>query len=224
MIGLGGATRSPYAAVASSLSQMGPEDVSARATRLARAFMDHGVTFDFDGEERPFPLDVVPRIFTGAEWSKVAAGLVQRVRALELFLADVYGAARIVSDGLIPHEVITSSPGFVRAAYGYSPPNGVRIHVAGIDVIRDEDGEFRVLEDNLRSPSGVSYVLANRAAMARVLPELFWGPPIQMVSDSPARLITALPRAAPASVQDQDPTVVTPGVHNSALYEHALLR
>ena len=124
----------PYAAVASSLAQMGPDDVSARASRLARAFMDQGVTFDLDGEERPFPLDVVPRIFTAAEWSKVADGVAQRVRALELFLADVYGAARIVSDGLIPHEVVTSSPGFVRAAYGYSPPNGVRIHVAGIDV------------------------------------------------------------------------------------------
>ena len=225
MVGPDGGTRAPYAAVASSLAQMGPEDVTGRASRLARAFMDQGVTFDLDGEERPFPLDVVPRIFTADEWSQVAAGVAQRVRALEQFLADVYGAARIVSDGLVPHEVVTSSPGFVRAAYGYTPPNGVRIHVAGIDVIRDEDGEFRVLEDNLRSPSGVSYVLANRAAMARVLPELFWGQPIQMVTDYPARLVHALRRAAPASVQDQDPTVVvlTPGVHNSAFYEHALL-
>ena len=223
MVARDGTARAPYAAVASSLAQMGPEDVSARGSRLARAFMDQGVTFDLDGEERPFPLDVVPRIFTGAEWSKVAAGVAQRVRALEFFLADVYGAARIVSDGLIPHEVITSSPGFVRAAYGYSPPNGVRIHVAGIDVIRDEDGEFRVLEDNLRSPSGVSYVLANRAAMARVLPELFWGQPIQMVTDYPARLINALRRSAPASVQEPTVVVLTPGVHNSAFYEHALL-
>ena len=223
MVGHDGAARAPYAAVASSLAQMGPEDVSARASRLARAFMDQGVTFDLDGEERPFPLDVVPRIFTAGEWSKVAAGVAQRVRALELFLDDVYGVARIVSDGLIPHEVVTSSPGFVRAAFGYTPPNGVRIHVAGIDVIRDEDGEFRVLEDNLRSPSGVSYVLANRAAMARVLPELFWGQPIQMVTDYPAHLINALRRAAPASVQDPTVVVLTPGVHNSAFYEHALL-
>ena len=96
--------------------------------------MDQGVTFDLDGEERPFPLDVVPRIFTPEEWSRVSHGVEQRVRALELFLADVYGSARIVSDGLIPHEVITSSPGFVRAAYAYGSPNGVRIHVAGIDV------------------------------------------------------------------------------------------
>ena len=185
--------------------------------------MDQGVTFDLDGEERPFPLDVVPRIFTAEEWARVSGGVAQRVRALEEFLADIYGAARIVSDGLIPHDVVTSSPGFVRAAFGLTPPNGVRIHVAGIDVIRDEDGEFRVLEDNLRSPSGVSYVLANRAAMARVLPELFWGQPIQMVTDYPARLVNALRRAAPSTVQDPTVVVLTPGVHNSAFYEHALL-
>ena len=153
----------------------------------------------------------------------VGDGVAQRVRALELFLADVYGAARIVSDGLIPHEVVTSSPG------SCGRPTATRRRTAcgstwpGIDVIRDEDGEFRVLEDNLRSPSGVSYVLANRAAMARVLPELFWGQPIQMVTDYPARLINALRRAAPASVQDPTVVVLTPGVHNSAFYEHALL-
>ncbi len=223
MVGRGEDARPPYAAVAASLAQMGPDDVSSRATRLARAFMDQGVTFDLDGEERPFPLDVAPRIFTADEWSSVAAGVIQRVRALELFLADIYGSARIVTDGLVPHDVITSSPGFVRAVHGFTPPNGVRIHVAGIDVVRDEDGEFRVLEDNLRSPSGVSYVLANRAAMARVLPELFWGQPIQMVNDYPARLINALRRAAPVSVQDPTVVVLTPGVHNSAFYEHALL-
>jgi uncharacterized circularly permuted ATP-grasp superfamily protein len=223
MVGLGEALRSPYAGVASSLSQMGPEDVSARANRLARAFMDQGVTFDLDGEERPFPLDVVPRIFTAAEWKEVSDGVAQRVRALESFLADVYSSARIVSDGVIPHEVVTSSPGFVRAAHGLTPPNGVRIHVAGIDVIRDEQGEFRVLEDNVRSPSGVSYVLANRGAMARVLPELFWGQPIQMVTDYPAHLIHALRRAAPAGVHDPTVVVLTPGVHNSAFFEHALL-
>jgi len=223
MVGHDGATRAPYSSVAASLSQMGPEDLSARATRLARAFMDQGVTFDLDGEERPFPLDVMPRIFTSSEWTQVSEGVAQRVRALEEFLADIYGAARIVSDGLIPHEVVTSSPGFVRAAFGLNPPNGVRIHVAGIDVIRDEEGEFRVLEDNVRSPSGVSYVLANRAAMARVLPEMFWGQPIQAVTDYPAHLIHALRRAAPTGVQDPTVVVLTPGVHNSAFYEHALL-
>ncbi len=122
MVSRQGEARLPYAAVASSLAQMGPDDVSSRASRLARAFMDQGVTFDLDGEERPFPLDVVPRIFPADEWTRVSRGVEQRVRALELFLADVYGSARIVSDGLIPHDVITS---FSRLCAG-----GLRVRVA----------------------------------------------------------------------------------------------
>lgn len=218
-----GQPREPYRDVVSVISQMSPEDVSSRAGRLARAFMDQGVTFDLDGEERPFPLDVVPRVFTDREWDHIAEGVAQRVRALEAFLADVYGNARILHDGVVPHRVVASSPGFLRAVHGVNPTNGVRIHVAGIDVVRDSDGEFRVLEDNLRCPSGVSYVLANRAAMARVLPEVFWGQPIRMVADYPARLVSALRRAAPGGVADPTVVVLTPGVHNSAFYEHALL-
>src|ERR1700758_1020385 len=191
MVDRDGEARLPYAAAAASLAQMGPDDVSSRASRLARAFMDQGVTFDLDGEERPFPLDVMPRVFTGREWDVIAEGVAQRVRALEAFLADVYNSARILHDGVIPHQVVASSPGFLRAVHGVNPPNGVRIHVAGIDVVRDEDGTFRVLEDNIRCPSGVSYVLANRAAMARVLPEVFGGQHIRSVSHYPARLIHA---------------------------------
>ena len=219
----GGNTRAPYEEVVSVVSQMSPEDVSARAGRLARAFMDQGVTFDLDGEERPFPLDVVPRVFADREWDLISEGVAQRVRALEAFLADVYNGARILHDGIIPHHVVTSSPGFLRAVHGINPTNGVRIHVAGIDVVRDEDGALRVLEDNIRCPSGVSYVLANRAAMARVLPEVFWGQPIHMVADYPARLVRALRLAAPGGVADPTVVVLTPGVYNSAFYEHALL-
>ena len=193
-----GATREPYAGVASSLAQMGPEDVSARASRLARAFMDQGVTFDLDGEERPFPLDVVPRIFTAAEWTKVSDGVAQRVRALELFLADVYGAARIVSDGLIPHEVVTSSPGFVRAAYG----------LVAAERRADPRGRHRRRFATRTASSACSRTTcaAPRASATSwptgppwraVLPELFWGQPIQMVTDYPAHLINALRRAAP---------------------------
>ena len=218
-----GATRPHYQEVVSVLSQMSPEDVSSRAGRLARAFMDQGVTFDLDGEERPFPLDVMPRVFMDREWDVISVGVAQRVRALEAFLADVYNSARILHDGVIPHRVVTSSPGFLRAVHGVNPANGVRIHVAGIDVVRDEDGELRVLEDNIRCPSGVSYVLANRAAMARVLPEVFWGQPIHMVADYPARLVRALRLAAPGGVADPTVVVLTPGVYNSAFYEHALL-
>ena len=219
----GGLARPQYEEIVTVLSQMSPEDVSSRAGRLARAFMDQGVTFDLDGEERPFPLDVMPRVFAGREWDQIAEGVAQRVRALEAFLADIYNAARILQDGVIPYDVVTSSPGFLRAVHGVNPTNGVRIHVAGIDVVRDEAGELRVLEDNIRCPSGVSYVLANRAAMARVLPEVFWGRPIHLVADYPARLVRALRLAAPGGVTDPTVVVLTPGVYNSAFYEHALL-
>lgn len=218
-----GQPRAHYREVVAALAQMSAEDLSSRAGKLARAFMDQGVTFDLDGEERPFPLDVVPRVFIGDEWDGIAQGVAQRVRALEAFLEDVYNDGRILHDGVVPHRVVTSSPGFLRAVHGINPANGVRIHVAGIDVVRDEEGGFRVLEDNLRCPSGVSYVLANRAAMARVLPEVFWGQPIRMVSDYPARLVRALRLAAPSGIADPTVVVLTPGVYNSAFYEHALL-
>jgi uncharacterized circularly permuted ATP-grasp superfamily protein len=218
-----GGTRAPYHDVVSVLTQLTPDEVGARTNRLARAFMDQGVTFDLDGEERPFPLDIVPRIFSGREWDVVAEGVSQRVRALEAFLADIYNEGRILDEGVVPYRAVLSSPGFLREVHGVNPANGVRIHVAGIDVIRDEDGVFRVLEDNIRCPSGVSYVLANRAAMARVLPEVFGGQPIHMVADYPARLVRALRLAAPPGVSDPTIVVLTPGVHNSAFYEHALL-
>lgn len=218
VVGDDGSTRAPYLDVVSVLSQMSPDEIAARTNRLARAFMDQGVTFDLDGEERPFPLDIVPRIFSSREWDTVEEGVAQRVRALEAFLADVYNEGRILDDGIVPYRAVTSSPGFLREVCGVNPANGVRIHVAGIDVIRDEEGHFRVLEDNIRCPSGVSYVLANRAAMARVLPEVFGGQPIHMVADYPARLVRALRLAAPPGVSDPTIVVLTPGVHNSAFY------
>ncbi len=215
--------RPPYEEVAAALAQLGTDDLMDRAERLGNAFRDQGVTFDLDGEERPFPLDVVPRLFEADEWATVDAGLVQRVRALEAFLDDVYDNARILSQGVIPRQVVLSSPGFLRSACGLDPPNGVRVHVAGIDLIRDEEGRLRVLEDNLRCPSGVSYVLANRRAMARVLPELFTAQSIGAVSDYPGRLSAALRAAAPPGVVEPKVVVLTPGVYNSAFYEHALL-
>jgi uncharacterized circularly permuted ATP-grasp superfamily protein len=218
-----GCIRLQYEEVAGALSTMSAGDISARADRLARAFRHQGVTFDLDGEERPFPLDVVPRLLTAREWNVVESGVAQRVRALEAFLADVYGAGRILDAGVIPRHLITGSPHFLRAAHGVEPINLVRINVAGIDIVRDEYGAFRVLEDNVRCPSGVSYVLANRQAMARVIPEIFRGRPIRPVADYPARLVGALRAAAPAGVTDPTVVVLTPGVYNSAFYEHALL-
>lgn len=223
MVAADGGVRTHYLEVEAALSKLATSDIADRSERLARAFRDQGVTFDLDGEERPFPLDVVPRVIDSDEWELIETGVAQRVRALEAFLADVYAEGRIFSAGVVPRGLVVSSPGFARPAHGFAPPNGVRIHVAGIDILRDEDGRLRVLEDNLRCPSGVSYVLANRRALARILPELFTGQPIRPVSEYPARLIEALRAAAPRGVREPTVVMLTPGVFNSAFYEHALL-
>jgi len=219
----GGGIRSQYVPVLQTLQTLSAEGLAQRAEALAGAHRSKGITFDLEGEERIFPLDLVPRILGDADWRLVQTGVAQRVRALEAFLADVYGAGRIMRAGVIPAAVITSSPQFARAVHGFSPPNGVRVHVSGIDIVRDEDGQLCVLEDNLRCPSGVSYVLANRAAMAQMLPELFSGQRVQAVTEYPARLLAALRAAAPHDVGEPTVVVLTPGVYNSAFYEHALL-
>ena len=149
-----GRVRSAYRALHSAIAPTAPTDLAVRAEALDRAYLDRGITFSLSGQERPIPLDIVPRVIAAAEWSKLQRGIVQRVRALEAFLADIYGDAEIVRDGVLPRRLITSCEHFHRAAAGLNPPNGVRIHVAGIDVVRDEEGTFRVLEDNLRNPSG----------------------------------------------------------------------
>jgi uncharacterized circularly permuted ATP-grasp superfamily protein len=215
--------RRPYRAVHQTLAELTGADLGARADALARSYLDQGVTFDFAGEERPFPLDIVPRVISAAEWTRVETGVVQRVRALEAFLADVYGHAEAVKAGVLPWRVIASSTGFQRMAAGIRPHNGVRIHVAGIDLIRDEQGEFRVLEDNVRVPSGVSYVMANRRAMMQVFPESFATHRIQPVDHFSRRLLAALRAAAPAGIHDPTVVVLTPGIYNSAYFEHTLL-
>jgi uncharacterized circularly permuted ATP-grasp superfamily protein len=218
-----GGVRPAYEHVHASLGQLSAAELRARADTLARSYLAQGVTFDFAGEERPFPIDVAPRVLTGAEWDQVAPGVAQRVRALEAFLADVYGAQKVVADGVVPRALVVSSTHFHRAARGIQPPNGVRVHVSGIDLIRDEVGAFRVLEDNVRVPSGVSYVLSNRRAMAQTFPELFAALRIRPVQDYPRRLLAALTAAAPSGVDDPTVVVLTPGVYNSAYFEHSLL-
>ncbi|WP_034648182.1 circularly permuted type 2 ATP-grasp protein [Cellulomonas sp. HZM] len=215
--------RLAYAGVHRSLAQMTAGELQLRADALARSYLTQGVTFDFAGEERPFPLDVVPRVIAADEWDHVAPGVAQRVKALEAFLADVYGQQTAVADGVIPRSVIVSSTHFHRAARGIQPPNGVRVHVSGIDLVRDSLGGWRVLEDNVRVPSGVSYVLSNRRAMAQSFPEMFSSMRIRPVADYPRRLFRALMAAAPAGVDDPTVVVLTPGVFNSAYFEHSLL-
>ncbi len=218
-----GSPRSMYREIHTALDTMTQDELRGRTAALADSYLAQGVTFDFAGEERPFPLDAVPRVIEQAEWRNVEKGITQRVKALEAFLADVYGAQRAVADGVIPASLITSSSHFHRQAAGIEPANGVRIQVSGIDLIRDEGGAWRVLEDNVRVPSGVSYVISNRRVMAQTLPELFVSMRVRPVGDYPNRLLHALRRSAPVGVEDPTVVVLTPGVFNSAYYEHTLL-
>lgn len=215
--------RKPYRHVHDTVGALDAEELRRRADTLARSYLNQGVTFDVGGVERPFPLDAVPRVIDAAEWDHLAPGIAQRVRALEALLDDIYNDQRAVTDGVIPRRLIVSSAHFHRAARGIQPANGVRVHVAGIDVVRDAATGWRVLEDNARVPSGVSYVLSNRRAMAQTFPELFARMRINQVADYPRRLLAALSAAAPAGAEDPVVVVLTPGVYNSAYFEHSLL-
>ncbi len=216
-------TRSSYEPVLSALRPLGTEELRPRVDALARTFMKQGVTFAYDGQERPFPVDIVPRVLDAEEWDLIDRGVQQRVRTLEAFLADVYGPGEALKDGIVPREVVVTSRHFHRETAGIEPPNGVRIQVAGIDLVRDVDGRFRVLEDNVRVPSGVSYVIENRHALTQVLPEAFGSSRVRPVAGYANELLAALRAAAPAGVADPTVVVLTPGVHNAAYFEHALL-
>ena len=218
-----GEPRPAYQSLFASLQPLSVADLRSRADQLGRVFTDRGVTFAYAGEERPFPLDLIPRILDAAEWDTITRAVRQRVQALEMFLADVYGAAAVLADGVVPRRLVFTSAHFHREAAGIEPANGVRVHVSGVDLIRDEAGEFRVLEDNLRIPSGVSYVIENRRALSQTLPSLFAEARVRPVDDYPARLLGALRAAAPEGVTDPCVVVLTPGVYNAAYFEHALL-
>jgi len=218
-----GEVRAPYRGIHAELAPTDSGELEARAEALGRAFIDQGITFSLSGQERPFPLDLVPRVISAAEWSRLERGITQRVVALERFLDDIYGDQQILRDRVIPRRLVTSCEHFHRPAAGISPPNGVRIHVAGIDLVRDAQGTFRVLEDNLRSPSGVSYVMENRRTMARVFPNLFATHRVRAVGDYASHLLRALRNAAATNEADPTVVVLTPGPFNSAYFEHSLL-
>jgi uncharacterized circularly permuted ATP-grasp superfamily protein len=218
-----GSVRPSYQAVYSTLSRSTSDDLRMIAESLANNYTQAGVTFDVGGVERPFPLDLVPRVIASPEWEIIEAGVAQRVKALEAFLADIYSDARVITDGVIPSQLVTSSTHFHRAVWGIKPVNGVRIHVAGVDLIRNPAGDVRVLEDNVRVPSGVSYVMTNRNAMITAMPEAFANQRIRPVAGYPTRLLTALRKAAPPGVDEPTVVVLTPGVYNSAYFEHTLL-
>jgi len=216
--------RPHYVALHDVLGSLSAEDYQARCAARDRSFRDQGITFSLSGQERPFPLDLVPRVVPADEWQMIEAGVAQRVKALEAFLSDIYGPGRIFEDRVLDRRLVLSSSHFHREAANISPPNGVRVQVAGIDLVRDTEGRYRVLEDNLRTPSGISYVIENRRAMTHVFPELFASYRVRAVADYPTHLLAALRASAPLPA-GPDPTVVvlTPGVYNAAYFEHSFL-
>src|SRR3954470_3817303 len=215
--------RSHYQSLHQVLGTLSRDDFEVRCAARDRAFHDQRITFSHSGEERPFPLDLVPRIIDADEWAVVESGVRQRVLALERFLADVYGPGEIMRDGVVPRRLVVTSKHFHRAVAGVEPAGGVRVHVAGIDLVRDGEGRLRVLEDNVRTPSGISYVVENRRAMTHVFPELFASHRVRPVANYPARLLEALRKTAPTGVSDPTVVVLTPGVHNAAYFEHSFL-
>src|SRR5689334_3650685 len=219
----GHAPRDAYERVYRAFGELSTRDLDARVEGLQSAYLDQGVTFDIGGEERAFPIDIVPRVIEQEQWTRIDLGVQQRVKVLEMFLADIYGPGEAFRDGVIPRSVVTTSSHYTRETFGIEPPNGVRVHVSGIDLIRDDAGEFRVLEDNVRVPSGVSYVMTNRRAISTALPESFAQHRVRPVANYPQRLLAALRAAAPAGVIDPTVVVLTPGAYNGAYYEHALL-
>jgi uncharacterized circularly permuted ATP-grasp superfamily protein len=226
-----GEPRPHTAALAAALDRLGGERLAATGRRRDAIFLQQGITFDAAGpdaegpvRDRPFPLDLVPRIIPADEWRTIKRGLAQRIRALNRFIDDVYHGREIVHDGVVPWELIVSRSAFARAAHGIHAPGGVYCHVSGCDLVRDADGRWKVLEDNVRTPSGISYVLENRVAMTRLLPRLFGDYRVRPVDHYPALLRNALQEVAPTE-GEEDATVVvwTPGPFNSAYFEHAFL-
>jgi uncharacterized circularly permuted ATP-grasp superfamily protein len=231
----GGLARPHAAQLAHALSVLGPEKLADAGKRRDAIFMQQGITFDAAGPDadgvgggrvidRPFPLDLVPRIIPAAEWDAIEAGLKQRIKALDAFVDDVYHGREIVHEGIVPWELIVSRPAFARQAFNVRPPGGVYCHVSGCDLVRDADGSWKVLEDNVRTPSGISYVLENRNAMTRLLPGLFADYRVRPVDHYPTLLRRALHEVAPVGGEEEPTSVVwTPGPFNSAYFEHAFL-
>ncbi|QIK38139.1 circularly permuted type 2 ATP-grasp protein [Caldichromatium japonicum] len=202
-------------------------ELAARRRAVDAAIMTTGITFtvycDAGNIDRAWPFDIVPRILAKHEWMQVEAGLKQRLLAINLFIDDLYNAQRIVRDGVFPLEVLSGSQNFRPACQGFSPPFGVWAHICGTDLVRDRDGKLYVLEDNLRVPSGVSYMLQNRQLMKRLFPELFQSSEILPVDDYPARLYATLAALSPRPGVRPVIAVLTPGIFNSAYFEHSYL-
>ncbi|GMV98835.1 MAG: hypothetical protein AMXMBFR83_31830 [Phycisphaerae bacterium] len=218
----------PGAAVLTQrLEQLSEGQLERRQRAAEAALLQMGITFNVygheDGQERIWPFDIIPRIVEAREWERIEAGLRQRIHALNLFIDDVYHRQMILRDGAIPPELVLSSKCYRRQCAGLEPPGGIWCHVTGTDLVRDRDGTLFVLEDNLRCPSGVSYVLENRQVMKRTFPQIFEASGVRPVDDYAFRLLDMLQYVAPAGAEPPTVVVLTPGVYNSAYFEHSFL-
>jgi uncharacterized circularly permuted ATP-grasp superfamily protein len=209
------------------LNTLGLEEVARRQRDAQTAFFNLGVTFnvygDSEGTEKIFPFDTIPRIVAPQDWRILEAGLKQRIAALNLFLTDIYGEQKIIADGIIPRELIESASGFQPVCMGLKPPGGIWCHITGTDVVRDRSGSWYVLEDNLRCPSGVSYVLENRRVMKSAFPQIFTKMKICAVEEYTSKLLETLVNLVPDYISKPTVALLTPGIYNSAYFEHSFL-
>lgn len=218
----------PYAVpLIDRINSLSPGDLEIRQEAAKTAMMKLGATFnvysDSEGTERILPFDLIPRIVSASEWSHLERGLKQRIHVLNLFIDDIYGEQKIVKDGIIPEELILSSKGFLKACIGLKPPKNIWCHITGTDLVRDQKGKWYVLEDNLRCPSGVSYVLENRRVMKTTFPQLFAKLGIQPVDEYPSHLLDTLLNLVGDHINNPTVVVLTPGMYNSAYFEHSFL-
>ena len=228
MNGMGQETRTPYQSIAQWLGAQKLDDLRRKGIEAETIFRRIGITFNVYGEkeaaERLIPFDIIPRVLSAAEWRRLSVGIEQRVRALNAFMHDIYHRQEILKAGRIPPELIIQNSAFVPEMVGVDPPRGIYSHIIGIDLVRTGEDDFYVLEDNTRTPSGVSYMLENRETMMHTFPELFEKNSVAPVEDYTDSLLQTLASVAPHG-GDRDPTIVvlTPGIYNSAYFEHSFL-
>ena len=224
----GGRARPAAQALCKYLSSLKDREIEERKSAAELAIHVMGVTFTVYSEEggsidRAWPFDIIPRVIAKSEWDRIEAGLKQRVTALNMFIDDIYHEQRIVKDNVFPREILEGSKNFRPQCVGVSPPLNIWAHICGSDLVRDKDGTVYVLEDNLRVPSGVSYMLENRLVMKRVFPELFEDQNIQPVDNYSSQLFDMLTSLSPRKAENPEVVVLTPGIYNSAYFEHAYL-
>ncbi len=219
--------RAHYEAVVARLKALGPSAVARRVRMADLTFRNQGITFtvysDQRGVEKIFPFDMVPRIIPADEWEMIERGLVQRITALNLFCQDIYHEQRILRERIIPPDLIYGAKMFRREMFHVNVPRNIYIHICGTDLIRDKQGRYLVLEDNGRTPSGVSYVLENRGVMKRVFPTMFSAYKVRAIEDYPHNLLQCLKHVAPKRADEPTIVVLTPGTYNSAYFEHSFL-